>query len=72
MLCMQFVAEWEQRVLKQEQIIAQLKIKGKLTREAEAELESHKRTLLQLRNNAALSRDLLKEDRPLGPKSISD
>ena len=47
---MHFVDEGEQRIAKQQQLIFQLKTKGRSTKQAKAVLEQLHRTHLQMRN----------------------
>jgi hypothetical protein len=57
-----FIAEVEQRIKKQKQIIARLKRKGQPTAEAEAVLLGFERSLLQLRNHWDVMQELMKPE----------
>lgn len=52
-LSLQYIANWEGKVLRQNQLIARLKNKGQCTREAEVILVGYEATLAKLRNHWA-------------------
>lgn len=58
-----FIADWEQRIAKQKQLIAELKRKDRPTELAEAELRKHLRVLAMLRNHCDISLELRKQTR---------
>lgn len=71
-LSLQFIADREQRIAKQKQLIAELKGKGRSTAHAEAELRRELLALATLRNHSDLSMELAKGDpykRPLGEQT---
>jgi hypothetical protein len=59
-LPLQFIANWEQRILKQEELIAELKQNGRSTKRAEGVLRNQLRALAMLRNHSDLSLELSK------------
>jgi hypothetical protein len=59
---LRFIAQWEERVAKQAQLIAELKSKGRPTKQAEATLKAYKQSLNALRNHAELMRTLMEPD----------
>ena len=61
-LSLQFIADREQRIVKQKQLIAELKRKGRSTEQAEAELRRELLALATLRNHSDLSLELTKAD----------
>ena len=56
------IADCEQRIAKQKQLIAELKHKGHATDLAEAELRKHLLVLAMLRNHCDISVELTKAD----------
>jgi hypothetical protein len=61
-MSLRFIAHWEERVAKQEQLIADLKRKRRPAREAEAMLIVYKKSLHMLRNHAELMCSLMEPD----------
>jgi hypothetical protein len=61
-MSLRFVAHWEERIAKQEQLIAELRNKGQSTNKAEGTLKTYKETLIKLRNHADLMQDLMRQD----------
>ena len=59
---LRFIADAEQRIKQQKQIIAQLRRKGQPTGRAEAVLLSYVQSLLQLRNHWDVMQELMKPD----------
>ena len=59
---LQVIADWEQRIVKQKQLIAELKRNNCPTELAEAELGKHLRVLAMLRNHSEIALDLTKAD----------
>jgi hypothetical protein len=57
-----FVADREQRIAKQRQLIADLKKRDRPTGQAEAILKRHEEALTTLRNHADIMQELLKPD----------
>jgi hypothetical protein len=66
-MSLRFVAQWEERVAKQAQLIAELKSKGRPTKQAEATLKAYQQSLQALRNHAELMCSLMEPD-PYGVK----
>jgi hypothetical protein len=54
-----FIADQEQRVTKQRQLIADLKNRGRPTGQAEAILKRHEEALTTLRNHADIMQELM-------------
>ena len=72
-MSLQFIAEQEQRIAKQKQLIAERKHKGRSTELAEAELRRELQALAMLRNHCDLSLALMKPapyEKPLGDQSV--
>jgi hypothetical protein len=70
-----FVAECEQRVAEQKQLIEQLKRRGGSTEEAEGALRQQHEMLATLRNHADIMRDLMspnEHERKPGTKPAAD
>jgi hypothetical protein len=61
-MSLRFIAHWEERVAKQEQLIADLQKKKRATHQAEATLKSYQKSLAMLRNHADLMSSLLEPD----------
>lgn len=59
-----FIAESENRISRQKQLIENLKRKRKPTETAEAVLKQFEASLLQLRNHMEVMRELMKPDKP--------
>jgi hypothetical protein len=59
---LRFIADAEQRIKQQKQMIAQLRRKGQSTAHAEAVLLSYEQSLLQLRNHWDVMQELMKPD----------
>jgi uncharacterized coiled-coil protein SlyX len=57
-ISLRFVANWEQRVAKQKQLIAELKLRRRSTAQAEAELQQQLEVLAKLRNHAEVMQEL--------------
>jgi hypothetical protein len=55
-------ADWEQRIIKQKKLIAELKGKGRSTEQAETELRRELLTLAMLRNHSEIALELMKAD----------
>ena len=55
-----FIAQWEQRIAKQKQVIEELGSKGRSTAETQAALEQQQETLAKLRNHAEIMKELTK------------
>lgn len=60
-LSLQFIADWEERVLLQRQLISRLEEKRKPTGQAELVLKAFERTLQQLQNHSEIMQKLMKE-----------
>jgi hypothetical protein len=61
-LSLRFVADWEERIRKQRQLIRELKRKGHSTQSAEATLKQQEKTLYTLHNHSQIMRQLLESD----------
>jgi hypothetical protein len=59
---LQFIANGQTRVLRQKQLIAQLKTEGRPTEQAETVLGKFEVSLEQLRNHSALVQNLMSPD----------
>lgn len=75
-LSLRFIAGAQDRVLKQKQLIAHLKVQGQPTTTAEAMLKRYETLLLQARNHSDLMQVLLEPDQyrphPIGLQRGSD
>jgi hypothetical protein len=72
---LRFIAECEQRVARQKQLIEQLKRWGRSTEEAEGTLRQQHEMLATLRNHADIMRDLMSpnaHERKLGTKPAAN
>ncbi len=58
-ISVRFIADWEQRIVKQKQLIEQLKSDGRQTAKAEILLRQQQQTLASLRNHADIMHDLM-------------
>jgi uncharacterized coiled-coil protein SlyX len=61
-MSLRFIAHWEERVAKQEQLIAELKSKGRPGTQAEATLRLYRERLQALRNHAEVMSSLMEPD----------
>jgi hypothetical protein len=58
-LSLRFIADWEERVSRQKQLVTELKEKGQPTKHAEAALKEYQASLLQLRNHAQIMLEIM-------------
>ena len=58
-ISLRFVADWEQRVAKQKDLVDELKRKGRSTAQAQAALNQQLETLAKLRNHADIMQTLI-------------
>lgn len=61
-ISLRFVADWEQRVAKQKDLVDELKRNGRSTAQAQAALNQQLETLAKLRNHADIMQTLMSPD----------
>ena len=61
-LSLRHIADWEQRIVRQKQLIVELQLKHCSTAQAEAELQRLEHTLIMLRNHHDVMQNLTKSD----------
>jgi hypothetical protein len=69
-LSLRVIADWEERVFQQRQLIADLKLKGQPSKAAEAGLQRDQAFLDQLRNHWQTMQELLKPDPHASEKAM--
>ena len=69
-LSLRVIAEWEERVFQQRELIADLKLKGQPSKSAEASLQQDQAFLEQLRNHWHTMQELLKPDPHASEKAM--
>jgi hypothetical protein len=69
-LSLRVIAEWEERVFQQGELIADLKLKGESSEAAEAGLQRDQAFLDQLRNHWHTMQELLKPDPHASEKAM--
>jgi hypothetical protein len=67
-----FIAESEQRILRQRQMVERMRRKGQPTEQAEAVLKGFEASLLQLRNHVDVMQELMKPDEYAAKPNGSD
>ena len=69
-LSLRVIADWEKRVSRQRELIAELKLKGEPSKAAEASLQRDQEFLDQLRNHWQTMQELLKPDPHASEKAM--